>query len=439
MIFTGGWILLLCSLAAQAHYFRPESSLYSYGGYRPHVGYGGYIPYVGYGGYRGHVGYGGYEGYDRVGYGYDALNSWAPYGGYPGYGAYSSVYGRYPHYRGYSAYGGYSGHQGGHVGHKSSANGARYKRGTDQKYELKPMKSGVVNPFGENSVGLSLSPWYAYSTSAYQDYKHDAVKHSMNRYAPERVHGSEGREKICLVLYVNRPQEDPDKSSRGFVDIVRKFIRLEGNVQLDNVLQNPGHAFEQFGLDFSQGGGVAACRSPPVVCWSNVEFLLVFPDFRKIKITPSQGEYINEGCVAYDDARFTSFLCAQQIATQAGSDNSVTPKTSDLSLPARENGFSNDLLTFLRHVLLPSIVEGSNQPIRRVTSEGLEIVIQVYLTFGGGDEQCTTRLFVETSDFNGHRFTVTERNRVFTVPLEPSVDAYLPEEFEIGQSENLGF
>merc|ERR1712212_139619 len=278
MIFTGGWILLLCSIAAQAHYIRPESSLYSFGGYRPHVGYGGY---------------------DRVGYGYDALNSWAPYGGYPGHG--------------------------GHAGHKSSANGARYKRGTDQKYELKPMKSGVVNPLGENSVGLSLSPWYAYSTSAYQDYKHDAVKHSMNRYAPERVHGSEGREKICLVLYVNRPQEDPDKSSRGFVDIVRKFIRLEGNVQLDNVLQTPGPAFEQFGLDFSQGGGVAACRSPPVVCWSNVEFLLVFPGFRFIKITPNQGEYINEGCVAYDDARFTSFLCARQIATQVESENSVTP------------------------------------------------------------------------------------------------------------------
>merc|ERR1719193_2125829 len=310
MIFTGGWILLLCSIAAQAHYIRPESSLYSYGGYRPHVGNGGFRPHVGYGGYRGHVGY----------------------GGYGGYGAYSSVYGRYPHYRAYSAYGGYSG-PGGHA--KSTVNKARYKRGTGQKYELKPMKSGVVNPLGENSVGLSLSPWYAYSTSAYQDYKHDAVKHSMNRYAPEGVHGSEGREKICLVLYVNRPQEDPDKSSRGFVDIVRKFIRLEGNVQLDNVLQNPGHAFEQLGLDFSQGGGVAACRSPPVVCWSNVEFLLALPDNRFIKITLNQGEYINEGCVAYDDARFTNFVCIQQITTQVESENGVTPIAQSLSLAAK--------------------------------------------------------------------------------------------------------
>jgi len=412
MINKGGWILLLCSIAAQAHYIRPESSLYSFGGYRPHVGYGGY---------RGHVGYGGY---DRVGYGYDALNSWAPYGGYPGYGAYSSGYGRYPHYRAYSAYGGYSG-PGGHAGHKSSANGARYKRGTDQKYELKPMKSGVVNLFGENSVGLSLSPWYAYSTSAYQNYKHDAVKHSMNRYAPEGVHGSEGREKICLVLYVNRPQEDPDKSSRGFVDIVRKFIRLEGNVQLDNVLQNPGHAFEQLGLDFSQGGGVAACRSPPVVCWSNVEFLLALPDNRFIKITPNQGEYINEGCVAYDDARFTNFVCTQQITTQVESENGVTPIAQSLSLAAKADGFSNDLLIFLRHVLLPSIVEGSNQPIRRVTSVDSVIGILVYLTFGGGDEECTTRLLVGTSDFNGHRFTVTERDDVGTVPLETPVDALI--------------
>jgi len=421
MIITGGWILLLCSIAAQAHYIRPESNLYSFGGYRGHVGNGGY---------RGHVGYGGYGGHDRVGYGYDshgrlALNSWVPYGGYPDYGAYSPVYGRYPHYRAYSAYGGYFGHPG-HAGYTSLASGARYKRGTDHKYELGPIKSDVVNPFGENSVGLSLSPWYAYSTSAYQNYKHDTVKHSMNRYAPEEVHGSEGREKICLVLYVNRPQDDPDKSSRGFVDIVRKFIRLEGNVQLDNVLQNPGHVFEQFGLDFSQGGGVAACRSPPVVCWSNVEFLLVLQGSRIIKITPNQGEYINEGCVAYDDARFTSFLCTKQITTQVQSEN-VTPTTSSLFLAADADGFSNDLLTFLRHVLLPSIVEGSNQPIRRVTSDGAEIVIQVYLTFGGGDEECTTRLFVETSDFNGHRFTVTELNRVSTVPLETPVDAYLTE------------
>jgi len=297
-------------------------------------------------------------------------------------------------------------------------------------------------------VGLSLSPWYSFSTSAYQNYKHEAVKHSMNRYAPEEVHGSEGREKICLVLYVNREQEDPTKTSRGFVDTVKKFIRLESHVQLGKVLQNPGHVFEEFGLDFSQGGGVATCKSQPVVCWSNVQFLLVLQEFDKINITPDQGEYINEGCVTFDEAQFTNFLCNQQISTQARTQEFLGPVaqsspevfgevSSDLSLAADADGFRFDLLTFLRHVLLPGIVKASNQPIRRVTSDQSEIVIQVYLTFGGGDASCTTRLFVETSDFNGKRFTVTERNKVYTIPLEPPVESYLPSDFEFGRTENF--
>jgi len=403
--------ILLCSLAAQAQHVRPEGDTYGYGGYGP-VGHG------------------------YSAYGYPAWNAWAGYGGYPGYGAY---YGRYPGYGAYYGrypgygYGSHFGH-GGYTGQKSStdAYGARYKRGADQKYEIRPMGSGVVNPFGQNSVGLSLSPWYAYSASAYQDYKYHAVKHSKNKYAPDRVYGSEGREKICLVLYVNRENNDPSKSDRGFVDTVHKFIRLESSSQLDNVLQNPGFVFDQFGLDFSQGGGTATCQSGPVMCWSNVEFFLVLEDFTKIIKTP-QVDYTNEGCATFDNPLFNNFLCTQQINTQVGVERSGN-ELAITDLEAVEGGhvFQRTLIDFLDRNLLPYLVERSSQPISIATTPSNEIAIQVYLTFGGGERECTTRLFIETSDFDGAKFTFTDRNKVFTVPLRPSAELYRSKDFKFG-------
>merc|ERR1719295_886452 len=386
-------MLLLCSLAVQAQHIRPDGNVYGYGGY--------YGRYPGYGSY---------------------------YGRYPGYGAY---YGRYP---GSGGYGSHFGH-GSYTGQTSSTDGARYKRGADQKYELRPMGSGVVNPFGQNSVGLSLSPWYAYSASAYQDYKHHAVKHSKNKYAPDGVYGAEGREKICLVLYVNREDNDPSKSDKGFVDTVHKFIRLEGNGQLDNVLQNPGHVFDQFGLDFSQGGGVATCQSGPVMCWSNVEFFLILPD--KIIKTP-QTDYTNEGCAFFDSPLFNNFLYTQQINTQVGVDNSGNELAiTDLTAAADGSSVRRTLTDFLDRNLLHYIVERSSQPISIATTPGTEIAIQVYLTFGGGERECTTRLFIETSDFDGVKFTFTDRNKVFTLPLKPSAELLQSNTIPIGHSENL--
>jgi len=147
-------------------------------GYRvAYASYPGHIP--GYARYPGHV-----EGYARYhGYG-------EGYARYPGYG---EGYARYPGY-GDARYSGYAGYSSG-VDIDS-----RHKRGTE--YFLKPLQSSVTNPFGENSVGLALSPWYSYSTSSYQNYKYDAVKHSMNRHAPAQVYGSEGGAK-CLLVYVN--------------------------------------------------------------------------------------------------------------------------------------------------------------------------------------------------------------------------------------------
>jgi len=376
-----GGILLLCSLVVQAQHIRPEGDTYGYGGYGP-VGHG----------------YGAY--------GYPAWNAWAGYGGYPGYGAY---YGRYPgygayygRYPGYGGYGSYSGH-GGYTSHLSSTDGARYKRGADQKYEMRPMGSGVVNPFGQNSVGLSLSPWYAYSASAYQDYKHHAVKHSKNKYAPDRVYGSEGRERICLDLYVNREKQP------SFVDTVRKYIRLEDSSQLDNVLHNPGHAFDQLGVNFTRGGGVAACGSEPVVCWNKLEF--IFPGMVDT-MRPD-----DEGCLPFNSGPLINFLCTWQSILERefkllkqGEDLILI---TDLKLAAEKSGLQRQLYDFLRQILLPNIVDRTSVP----GSQTNKLSIIVALTFGGGERECIVYLLLENIDFDGAQFILTDRDKVFGLPV----------------------
>merc|ERR1719391_196990 len=399
MVAKRGSILLLCSLAVQAQHIRPDGNVYGHGGY------GGYGP-VGHG-------YGAY--------GYPAWNHWAGYGGYPGHGGYygrypgyGSYYGRYPGYGAYSGrypgYGGYGSHfgHGSYTGQKSFAEGARYKRGADQKYELRPMGSGVVNPFGQNSVGLSLSPWYAYSASAYQDYKHHAVKHSKNKYAPDRVFGSEGRERICLVLYVTR------ENKPSFVDTIRKFIRLEDNSQLDNVLQNPGHVFDQFGLAFSQGGGVATCQSRPVMCWSNVEIFTFTLDGTDIttltRVTPN--DYSNEGCAPADtDVSILSrdYFCDSQNKLERDFPLPVLQIKPSINFKFLEN----DVTKFLQNSLLPQLVEASDPPIPVPTAPGVNMGLHLYLTFGGGgDRECSTRLVLTTAGFDGQTFVTVKEDYV---------------------------
>jgi len=177
-------------------YASPTGHRVAYASYPGHIQ--GYARYPGYG-----------EGYARYpGYGED-------YARYPGYG---EGYARYPGYSiNYARYPGYGdARYSGYAGYSSGVDiDSRDKRGTE--YFLKPLQSSVTNPFGENSVGLALSPWYSYSTSAYQNYKYDAVKHSMNRHAPVQVYGSEGGAK-CLLVYVNHDSSHQKLASIGTVE-----------------------------------------------------------------------------------------------------------------------------------------------------------------------------------------------------------------------------
>jgi len=235
-----GFTLILCCVLVQTNLVVPG---YYYGGHGGYTGYTGYGPH-GYSSSQ-HWHYPGYgESYQpsyRVGYTTYPSNE-VGYGSYPGYGA---TYGSYPSYgvahasypgygmahASYPGYGvGYPSYPGYGVGYPSypgygegypSFDNSRQRRGVE--YVLKPLSSssGVTNPFGENPVGLALSPWYAYSAAAYQDYKHDAVKHSKNLYAPKLVYGSEGGGN-CLLVYANANQHRTDQLAS--IETVNRFF-----------------------------------------------------------------------------------------------------------------------------------------------------------------------------------------------------------------------
>merc|ERR1712168_229862 len=209
-----GFALILCCVLAQTSLIVPG---YHYGGHDGYIGYGGcasfsYVPH-GYSSsqYWHYPGYGeSYQPSYRVGYTTYPSNE-VGYGSYPGYGA---TYGSHHTYGiAHASYPGYG------VGYPSYPGYSRQRRGAE--YVLKPLSSssGVTNPFGGNAVGLALSPWYAYSTSAYQNYKHDAVKHSKNMYAPDRVYGSEGGGN-CLLVYANQHRTDQLAS----IETVQRFF-----------------------------------------------------------------------------------------------------------------------------------------------------------------------------------------------------------------------
>merc|ERR1712168_1183121 len=241
-----GFALILCCVLAQTSLIVPG---YHYGGHDGYIGYGGcasfsYVPH-GYSSsqYWHYPGYGeSYQPSYRVGYTTYPSNE-VGYGSYPGYGAtygsysthgiarasypgYGVGYASYPDYGvGYASYPGYG------VGYPSSPgygegyprytdfDNSRQRRGAEYVLKLLSSSSGVTNPFGGNAVGLALSPWYAYSTSAYQNYKHDAVKHSKNMYAPDRVFGSEGGGN-CLLVYANQHRTDQLAS----IETVQRFF-----------------------------------------------------------------------------------------------------------------------------------------------------------------------------------------------------------------------
>merc|ERR1711931_38614 len=211
-----GFALILCCVLAQTSLIVPG---YHYGGHDGYIGYGGgtsfsYGPH-GYSSsqYWHYPGYGeSYQPSYRVGYTTYPSNE-VGYGSYSGYGV---GYAGYPGYGlGYPSYPGY----GEGYPRNMDFDNSRQRRGAE--YVLKPLSSssGVTNPFGRNAVGLALSPWYAYSTSAYQNYKHDAVKHSKNMYAPDRVYGSEGGGN-CLLVYANQHRTDQLAS----IETVQRFF-----------------------------------------------------------------------------------------------------------------------------------------------------------------------------------------------------------------------